>query len=103
MTRAVAAGYGHLGVRCNAIRVGRIAVLHGDATVSSTTEAPTGSAAEWRNAAPPPPGRPEDIAYAAVYLASPAGAYVNGVVLPVDGGLSCRSLLPWATPRPEML
>ncbi len=32
-------------------------------------------------------GQPMDIAGAAIYLASPAGAYLNGVVLPVDGGL----------------
>ena len=31
-------------------------------------------------------GRPEDIAGAAVFLASPASDYVNGIVLPVDGG-----------------
>lgn len=31
-------------------------------------------------------GRPEDIGYAAVYLASEAAAFVNGVTLPVDGG-----------------
>jgi len=31
-------------------------------------------------------GRPEDIGRAAVYLASPAAAYVTGVILPVDGG-----------------
>lgn len=31
-------------------------------------------------------GQPEDIGHAAVYLASPAGRYVTGVVLPVDGG-----------------
>ncbi len=33
-------------------------------------------------------GRPEDMAGVAIYLASRAGAYVNGVVLPVDGGIS---------------
>jgi NAD(P)-dependent dehydrogenase (short-subunit alcohol dehydrogenase family) len=33
-------------------------------------------------------GRPEDMAGAALYLASRAGAYVTGVVLPVDGGLT---------------
>lgn len=33
-------------------------------------------------------GRPEDVGYAAVYLSSPAAAYVTGVVLPVDGGTS---------------
>jgi NAD(P)-dependent dehydrogenase (short-subunit alcohol dehydrogenase family) len=33
-------------------------------------------------------GRPEDMAGAARYLASRAGAYVTGVVLPVDGGLT---------------
>lgn len=31
-------------------------------------------------------GEPEDIGWAAVYLASPAAKFVNGVVLPVDGG-----------------
>jgi NAD(P)-dependent dehydrogenase (short-subunit alcohol dehydrogenase family) len=33
-------------------------------------------------------GRPDDLAGAALYLASRAGAYVTGAVLPVDGGLT---------------
>ena len=35
-------------------------------------------------------GSPEDMAGAAIYLASRAGAYVNGVVIPVDGGISIK-------------
>ncbi|WP_079911003.1 SDR family NAD(P)-dependent oxidoreductase [Paenibacillus sp. 32352] len=31
-------------------------------------------------------GEPHDIGWAAVYLASPAASFVNGAVLPVDGG-----------------
>ena len=31
-------------------------------------------------------GHPEDIGWAAAYLCSPAAGFVNGVVLPVDGG-----------------
>ena len=33
-------------------------------------------------------GEPEDMAGVAIYLASRAGAYLNGVVIPVDGGIS---------------
>lgn len=33
-------------------------------------------------------GQPEDIGWAAVYLASPAGKFVTGTLLPVDGGAS---------------
>ena len=34
----------------------------------------------------PDPGRPEDVAGAAVYLASPASRFVTGTTLHVDGG-----------------
>jgi gluconate 5-dehydrogenase len=33
-------------------------------------------------------GKPSDIGWAAVYLASPAAEFVTGVILPVDGGIS---------------
>lgn len=35
-------------------------------------------------------GRPEDLAGAAVFLASPASDFVTGIMLPVDGGLRIR-------------
>lgn len=86
MVRALAVEVAPLGITCNAIAPGYIAteftrVLH-------TDEAFTGRlmervpAGRW--------GLPQDIAPAAVYLASAAGAFVNGSVLTVDGGfLAC--------------
>jgi NAD(P)-dependent dehydrogenase (short-subunit alcohol dehydrogenase family) len=35
-------------------------------------------------------GEPADMAGTAIYLASRAGAYVNGVVIPVDGGICLK-------------
>jgi len=106
LTRAVAAGYGHLGIRCNAVRVGTIAVDHERGRPRPKDAPPkigkdfTGD--DWRQAVPPPAGDPMDVAYAVRYLASPASSYVTGAILPVDGGLTCRSLMPWQTLRPEM-
>jgi 7-alpha-hydroxysteroid dehydrogenase len=37
-------------------------------------------------------GRPEEIAYGALYLASPAGAYITGKVIEIDGGLQAPNL-----------
>ena len=35
-------------------------------------------------------GKPEDVAQAALYLGSDDSAYVTGIVLPVDGGWTCK-------------
>ncbi len=42
-------------------------------------------------------GTPEDIAASILYLASPAGGWVTGKVLEVDGG-AIRSTWPWTIP-----
>lgn len=44
-------------------------------------------------------GRPEDIAQACIYLASPAGDFVTGEVLTVDGGQQLWGDV-WAVPKP---
>jgi 3-oxoacyl-[acyl-carrier protein] reductase len=47
-------------------------------------------------------GQPEDIAQAALFLASPMAEFVTGEVLSVNGGASAgRAFLPLSTPRSE--
>ncbi|MEM8818208.1 MAG: SDR family oxidoreductase [Pseudomonadota bacterium] len=86
LTRSHAVEFGPMGIRVNAIAPGFIA-----------TEANAGLAADPdiaafldARAAIPRWGRPEEVAEAAVFLASPAASYITGHVLVVDGGLSIR-------------
>lgn len=83
-TRALAVELGPKGITCNALAPGFIAT---DMTAALSQNAEFGGyiearvpLARW--------GRPEEIAHAAVFLAAPAGSYVNGHVLVVDGGLT---------------
>ena len=86
VTRAMANELAAQGVQVNAIAPGYIATnntaaLQADATRNRqiVERIPTG---RW--------GRPEDIAGAAVFLASPAADYVTGQILAVDGGWLAR-------------
>jgi NAD(P)-dependent dehydrogenase (short-subunit alcohol dehydrogenase family) len=79
LTKAWAAEYGPSGVRVNAIAPGLIKTWDDD----------EGQEYRLRLAGVTPaarPGRPEEIALAAVYLASEEAAFVHGISLPVDGG-----------------
>lgn len=85
VTRSLALEWGRDGIRVNSIVPGPIADTEGMDRLAPTPEikeAVTKSVPIGRM------GGVDDIAKAAGYLSSDAGAYVSGVVLPVDGGWS---------------
>ena len=85
MTRTLSTELGSVGIRVNAIAPGWIDSEMMRKAVDSDPE-------RKRKILGRTPlnrfGSASDIGAAAVYLASPAGAFVTGVVLPVDGGAS---------------
>lgn len=85
LMRELAYELGPKGITCNAIAPGYIDTEFTHALVQDPEFAgwvgkrvPLG---RW--------GKPEDIAPAILFLASPAGNYVNGTVLTIDGGILC--------------
>ena len=82
LTRAIATLHGREGIRCNAITPGLI--LHENLAPHYPAEHVRIDAA---NILSPRPGTAEDIANAVLFLASSMSAFINGHVLPVDGGL----------------
>lgn len=93
MTRGLAMEWGPRGVRVNAIAPGFIltdltAKLWSDPTMQ-----------EWNKANTPQQrlGKPQDMVGAAIFLASPAAAFITGQTLYVDGGYTAG----WMWPIPE--
>ncbi|MFC9976391.1 SDR family oxidoreductase [Spirillospora sp. NPDC127200] len=82
LTRVLAKELGPEGVTVNAIAPGPFESKMMAATLDAFGDVIAGTVPLRRI------GRPDDMAGAAVYLASRAGAYVNGAVIPVDGGLT---------------
>lgn len=92
LTRQMAVDYGPSGIRSNAIIVG-FTPTGGE--MISRMVANEEFIREVRRAIPSPRlGSPRDIANGCVYLASDEAEYVNGVLLPIDGGFTCKLAIP---------
>lgn len=88
LTRQMAADYSRLGIRTNCICPGTVGDTDLGRTLLSTD---TSEAAQQRRLAKYPAGRfgePEEIAEAALYLASDAASFMTGAIVPVDGGMT---------------
>ena len=93
LTKAVAADFIQKGVRCNAIAPGTVVSPSLDERITTLAAASGKTVAETRAAfvCRQPMGRlgtAEEIAAAAVYLASDEAAFTTGIALSVDGGFS---------------
>ena len=95
LTRSLANEWAHLGIRTNGIAPGFVPTDINRKMIEGTDRG-------RRILEHTPMGRfgdGDEIAGAAVYLASPAARFVNGITIPVDGGyLACgigESVAPW--------
>jgi len=85
LSRFIATQYGKQGVRSNAIAIGFVLT---DTAVQTTPQAVKDILlAHHLN---PELGRPQDIAHVVAFLASDEARFINGALIPVDGGFTAH-------------
>jgi NAD(P)-dependent dehydrogenase (short-subunit alcohol dehydrogenase family) len=90
LTRALAVDYGPRGIRTNAVTLGSITTQRHEAFLARQSD-DAAARIESELARLHPIGRigqPGDVASAVAYLLSDGASFINGAVLPVDGGRS---------------
>jgi NAD(P)-dependent dehydrogenase (short-subunit alcohol dehydrogenase family) len=98
LTRALAVEYGPRGIRANAVALGSIVTERDEAFLAGQEpEAAARIADEMRLLHPlGRVGGPEEVAAVVAYLLSDDASFVNGAIVPVDGGRSVLGLDPEA-------
>jgi NAD(P)-dependent dehydrogenase (short-subunit alcohol dehydrogenase family) len=87
LTRALAVDYGPRGIRTNAVALGSIVTERYDSSLDEALAAlhPLGRA-----------GHAAEVAEVVAHLLSPAASFVNGAVVPIDGGRAALGVDPEA-------
>ena len=83
ITKSMAGEYAYAGIRVNAIVLG---LINNGGGVAAILAKPEIAEAMTRHIPMGVVGKPDDIAWGAVYLASDQARYVTGALLPIDGG-----------------
>jgi NAD(P)-dependent dehydrogenase (short-subunit alcohol dehydrogenase family) len=96
LTRALAVDYGPRGIRVNAVALGSIGTERYEAFLAGQEPQAAARVEDQMRALHPLGriGRPAEVAAAVSYLLSPDASFINGAVLPVDGGRSSQGLDP---------
>lgn len=81
LTRQIACDYAHAGIICNAIAPGKVLTGKTGPAIDPDVLAYSRSRTPW-----PRLGTPQDIAGAALFLASAEASFIQGATLAVDGG-----------------
>jgi 3-oxoacyl-[acyl-carrier protein] reductase len=92
LTRQMAIDYGPEGIRSNAIIVGFTPT--GGEIITKMVNTPTFIEGIRRQIPHRRLGSPRDIANGAVFLSSDWAEYINGVLLPIDGGFTAKLGIP---------
>ena len=86
LTRSLAVDWGAKNIRVNCICPGPIATP----MIQSLLDDPATGPGMYADVPMARVGQPEEVAKVAVFLASDDASYVNGAIVPVDGGMSVR-------------